>query len=78
MARIQSVNVIGLQIFAVGQDGIAEIKNDTVEWENKIDFIYSVFDEDGNLIKEIVNCPVVVTYDQAGSNPEYSALDTDL
>jgi hypothetical protein len=68
MQVIQAITVVAIpQVrFEVGTEFndrvIIEIKDDCTEWENSIDFMYRVKDEDGGIIASIENCPVVVEY----------------
>ncbi len=65
MAKIKSVTVITNELFSqtsVGLNGVAEIKDETKEWEDGIDFIYSVYDKEGKLLEQIINCPVQIEY----------------
>lgn len=41
---------------------VANIEDNGCEWENGIDFIYRVYDERGDQIATIENCPVIVEY----------------
>lgn len=41
---------------------ITEIKDVSCEWENSIDFVYHVMNENGHLIASIENCPVIAEY----------------
>ena len=50
----------------VGTYGVTEIKDNSVEWENSIDFIYEIFGEDEKLLRQIINCPVDIKYFKAG------------
>lgn len=61
MREISCINVVGLQTYSVGSD-ISKIVNISREWADGIDFIYEVYDENGNLMAEIINCPVVVSF----------------
>lgn len=71
LPKIIALEVVGTDnYFKVGTDlntegrKVGEIEDGSKEWEDKIDFIYWVKDEEGELIKSIENCPVVVTYDK--------------
>ena len=50
------------RVFSVGIDGVGSIVDRSVEFENSIDFIYSVLDEWENPIHQIENCPVVLDF----------------
>lgn len=52
----------GLGITTVGINHVAEIKDNSKEWEDHIDFIYDVYDDKANLVKSIINCPVDIRY----------------
>ena len=52
----------GVGITSVGSDGVEKIINDSEEWEDGIDFIYNAYGKDGKLLKQIINCPVDITY----------------
>lgn len=48
--------------YAVGSDGIGRIKDSTIEYSDSIHWCFQVFDENADMIAEIVNCPVEVEY----------------
>lgn len=50
------------QITSVGKGDVVEIKDNTKEYEDHIDFIYDVYGSAGNLLKSIINCPVEIKY----------------
>ena len=52
----------GLGITSVGINNVAEIKDNSKEWEDHIDFIFDVYNKEGNLLKSIINCPVDIRY----------------
>ena len=69
MRKIKSITIVSNQGVSTTNVGdiingleIAEIKDKSLEYENAIHFIYTAYDEDGEIIKEIINCPVDVTY----------------
>ena len=41
----------GLGITSVGINNVAEIKDNSKEWEDHIDFIFDVYNKEGNLLK---------------------------
>lgn len=66
---IRAITIISnpLVIYEVGcttKDGsvVYEIIDSSCEWENSIDFLYYIKDEDGELIATIENCPVLIEY----------------
>lgn len=52
----------GLIFYDKGHGEMAEIRDESIEWEDHIDFIYAMYDKNGHRIKEIVNCPVDITF----------------
>lgn len=69
MREIQSITIVtnqGVSTITVGDiiNGleVAEIQNRSLEWENSLDTIYCAVDADGKIIKEVINCPVDITY----------------
>jgi len=56
------VTNVGVEDIAVGVNGVAIIKDNSIEWENSIDFIFAVFDANSKLLRQIINCPVSVIY----------------
>lgn len=69
MRKIESITIVsnqGVSTISIGQSinglEITEIKDKSLEYENSIDFIYTAYDKGGEVIKEIINCPVEVTF----------------
>lgn len=65
MGKIKQITVVtyqGVGITEVGRDGVAEIKEESQEYQHGIDYIFKAYDENGKLLKEIINCPVEITY----------------
>jgi hypothetical protein len=69
MRKIQSITIVtnqGVSTVSVGDDIngliVAEIRNDSVEWDDHFDHMYTAVDENGGYIRDIINCPVDVTY----------------
>jgi len=60
--RITVVTKEGVGITEVGSNGIVEIKDESMEWEDGIDFIFRAYGKKGQLKKEIINCPVDIIY----------------
>lgn len=66
--KIESVAVISNEVAEYCLGGIvnelviSNITDNSVEWENGIDFIYRCWDQNEKLIAEINNCPTVVRY----------------
>ncbi|MED1948973.1 hypothetical protein [Brevibacillus centrosporus] len=48
---------------AVQNKRVAEIRDLSTEYEDHVFVGYTVRDESGNLLAEIINCPVVVEYE---------------
>lgn len=44
---------------------VASIKDSGIEWSDHIDWFYSVNDESGNVMAELINCPVEIKYFRA-------------
>ena len=69
MRKIQSITIVtnqGVSTVSVGDNIngliVTEIRNDSVEWDDHFDHIYTAVDENGRYIRDIINCPVDVTY----------------
>lgn len=69
MRKIQSITIVshqGVSTVSVGDNIngliVTEIRNDSVEWDDHFDHMYTAVDENGGYIREIINCPVDVTY----------------
>lgn len=62
---IQQITIVtqqGVGITEVGVNNVAEIKDNSKEYPDHIEFIYDAYDKEGNLLKSIINCPVDITY----------------
>lgn len=69
MRKIQSITIVsyqGVSTISVGDNIngliVTEIRNDSVLWDDHSDHIYTAVDENGRYIRNIINCPVDVTY----------------
>lgn len=49
------------EYYIVGTDGVTEIRDDSIEWESSVDFIYTVYKGE-NKVNQWVNVPVKITY----------------
>ena len=49
-------------IYNVGENGVDEIKDCSIEYEDSIYSAFHCFDKDGKIIKIIENCPVDISY----------------
>ncbi|WP_135553277.1 hypothetical protein [Paenibacillus cymbidii] len=79
-AKIQTIRSVTIVsnpcfIFALGAEHngriVAEIIDCGCEWESGLDFIYKVFDAQGDLIVAVENCPVIVEYDAPLNETDY-------
>jgi len=65
--KIKEINIVPLTSYRVGETvnglTIATIKDNSVEWEDGIDFIYHCLDSNGKIVVAVENCPVVVEYE---------------
>lgn len=61
--RITIVSQAGVSQSEVGVDGVAEILDNSIEFESSILSIYTVHDAKGNVLKRIENCPVEIRYE---------------
>ncbi len=60
--EIMIVTNTGIERVIVGLNNVATIKDNSLEWENSTDFIFNVYDENGKLLRQIINCPVSIIY----------------
>lgn len=77
---IKSLIVVGGDVgYLVGLTAngrkVAKIEDNGIEWENGIDFIYRVYDGNGDLIAAIENCPTVVEYEAPVIETIYNVTD---
>ena len=59
---VTSINQQGTKSFTVGVNRVTEIKDNTKEYENSIEFMYDAYDKDGKLIGSFINGALVVDY----------------
>ena len=62
---IKQITIIrgsGVKQYQVGCDGVERIEDNSMQWENSIDFIFKVYGRENKLIAEIINCPVDIKY----------------
>ena len=69
MRKIQSITIVshqGVSTVSVGDNIngliVNALNNDSVECDNHFDHMYTAVDEIGGYIRDIINCPVDVTY----------------
>ena len=59
---IKSITVLGLVCYAVGTNDIAEIEDVTREYPDHSEFIFNLLNKNGDILRQIINCPVDVAY----------------
>ena len=65
MNKIKSVwatNNQGSDWMKVGGDGVARIENESIEFESSLDFIFSAYDKNDNLLKTYINGNLTINY----------------
>lgn len=65
------VMTIDENLYAVGDRGVILIENNTVEFDNSIEFIYTIHFKDGTMTV-VENLPVIVSYSKEERNSEKS------
>lgn len=69
MSRIRSIQVVGGNNYHLGDERyghslpIGEIRDKSLEHSDRIYFMYQVLDTSGELMAEIICCPVEVEYE---------------
>ena len=48
--------------FEVGRDGVVEIEDHGIEYENTLENLYCVFGENKKLLNRIENCSTIITF----------------
>jgi len=60
--RVTSINQQGTKYFAVGSNGIVEIKNNSLEYENSIHIQFDAYDKNGKLVGTFINGALAIDY----------------
>lgn len=59
---VTSINHHGTKSFTVGVDGVYEIKDNSLEYEDMIHIQYDAYDHNGELIGTFINGALAVDY----------------
>ena len=84
MSRIKSIQVVGGNSYHLGDNRyghslpIGEIKDKSIEYPDHIYFIYQIFNTDGELMAELINCPVEVEYEDEAPVTTNTAIRDDV
>jgi len=60
--RIVIVSHQGVSVCEVGSEGVDHIDDNSLEYDNHICNQYDAYDNKGNLLRQIIDCPVDITY----------------
>lgn len=59
---VTSINQQGTKVFAVGNSGVALIKDNSLEYENSIHIQFDAYDKKGKLVGTFINGALAVDY----------------
>jgi hypothetical protein len=59
---VTSINQQGTKVFAVGNSGVALIKDNSLEYESSIHIQFDAYDKNGKLIGTFINGALAVDY----------------
>ena len=60
--KVTSINNQGTKSFTVGVNGVVEIKDNTIEFENSVNFIYDAYDKNGKVVGTFINGSLAIDY----------------
>ena len=60
--KLEIISGTGVRNIKVGDNGVVEIKDESIEYPDALHIIYYVYGMDNKLLTTVENCPVVVDY----------------